>query len=311
MYKIVCVTPSGRRRYMKYLIPQIISSPIVDRYDIWLNTELEDDIVFLESLAKMYSKINIVYQPDGVINGNKSINAFFKKAIDEDTIYIRLDDDVLWIEPDFFEKMVEFRTKNREFFLVSPMIINNAICSYILQHYGKLSYNKKLTSNCFDLDSWVDADFALKLHKQFLNKIEEGTTQSLYVPHTQISLNRFSINSVCWFGSEFKKFDGLVLGDEEEYISTLKPMELNKINSFAGNILISHFAFFTQRKVLDTSNLLTLYEKMIDKTYARNQEYVKIKKYIFGMSGLVEDEFSLKSFFKLPKLKGNKEVKLL
>jgi hypothetical protein len=103
----------------------------------------------------------------------------------------------------------------------------------------------------------------------------------------------------------------LVLGDEEEYISTLKPMELNKINSFAGNILISHFAFFTQRKVLDTSNLLTLYEKMIDKTYATNQEYVKIKKYIFGMSGLVEDKFSLKPFFKLPKLKGNKEVKLL
>ena len=311
MYKIVCVTPSGRRRYMKYLIPQIISSPIVDRYDIWLNTEFEDDVVFLETMAKLYSKINIVYQPNGVINGNKSINAFFTKALDEDTIYIRLDDDVIWIEPDFFEKMIDFRIKNKEYFLVSPIIINNSICSYLLQHYGKLIYDKKLTSNCFDSDSWVDPDFALKLHKQFLKKIEEGTTQSLYVPHSKISLNRFSINSVCWFGSEFKKFNGLVLGDEEEYISTLKPMELNKINCFAGNILISHFAFFTQRKVLDQSNLLILYEKMIDKTYSLNKEYMKIKKNIFGMNGLVDDNFSHKPFFKLPKFKRNKELKLL
>ena len=37
-YKIVVNTAAGRRRYMQYLIPYIVSSEIVDRYDIWVNT---------------------------------------------------------------------------------------------------------------------------------------------------------------------------------------------------------------------------------------------------------------------------------
>ena len=34
-YKVVCVTPAGRRRYMKILAPYVIRSMVVDRWDIW------------------------------------------------------------------------------------------------------------------------------------------------------------------------------------------------------------------------------------------------------------------------------------
>lgn len=47
-YKIVCNTAAGRRRYMQYLIPQVICSDIVDRYDIWVNTTDKKDIAFLK-----------------------------------------------------------------------------------------------------------------------------------------------------------------------------------------------------------------------------------------------------------------------
>ena len=50
-YKIVCNTAAGRRRYMQYLIPQVICSDIVDRYDIWVNTTDKKDIAFFEMLA--------------------------------------------------------------------------------------------------------------------------------------------------------------------------------------------------------------------------------------------------------------------
>ena len=79
-YKIVVNTAAGRRRYMQYLIPYIVSCDIVDRYDIWVNTHNMADIEFFKQMAEKYSVINLIWQPDGVVNGNASINAFYKYA---------------------------------------------------------------------------------------------------------------------------------------------------------------------------------------------------------------------------------------
>lgn len=79
-YKVVVNTAAGRRRYMQYLIPYIVSSEIVDRYDIWINTHNGADIEFFKQVAAKFPVVNLVWQPDGVVNGNASINAFLQKA---------------------------------------------------------------------------------------------------------------------------------------------------------------------------------------------------------------------------------------
>ena len=45
-YKVVVNTAAGRRRYMQYLIPYVLASDIVDRYDLWINTMNCQDIAF-------------------------------------------------------------------------------------------------------------------------------------------------------------------------------------------------------------------------------------------------------------------------
>ena len=45
-YKVVVNTAAGRRRYMRCLLPFVLSSPIVDRYDIWVNTLDKLDTAF-------------------------------------------------------------------------------------------------------------------------------------------------------------------------------------------------------------------------------------------------------------------------
>ena len=50
-YRVVVNTAAGRRRYMQYLIPYIVSSDIVDRYDIWINTHNGADIEFFKQVA--------------------------------------------------------------------------------------------------------------------------------------------------------------------------------------------------------------------------------------------------------------------
>ena len=141
-YKIICNTAAGRRRYMQYLIPFVVANDIVDRYDIWVNTTNRQDIAFFQILQKAFPKINLVYQPDGVVDGCRSISAFYRQCVEEDAIYFKLDDDIVWMEPDMIEKMVRFRIDNPGYFIVSPLVINNPICTYILQNTGKIKLNK-------------------------------------------------------------------------------------------------------------------------------------------------------------------------
>lgn len=45
---------------MKFLIPHILKSDMIDRYDIWVNTMSKLDIAFFKELENKYSKVNLV-----------------------------------------------------------------------------------------------------------------------------------------------------------------------------------------------------------------------------------------------------------
>ena len=120
-YNIVAVTAAGRRQYMKFLIPHILKSDMIDRYDIWVNEfSLKMDKREKEQLSELenkYSKVNLVYQPDGKINGIASINAFYKYCVDPKSIYLKLDDDIIWMDNNALCTLVDYRINNPEYFL--------------------------------------------------------------------------------------------------------------------------------------------------------------------------------------------------
>lgn len=281
-YKIICVTPAGRKRYMKLLAPYVISSENVDRWDIWINTKDSNDIYFLEKLSNLFpKKIKLVPQPEGKIEGNKSIGAFFRFCTEEDTIYIRFDDDIVWIEDNFFKKLLEKRLKYREYFLIFPLIINNAICTHLLSVNKKISIDNSfyITAHSSDKIAWENPKFAEELHNFFLTILKRKELEKLYIHDVPIALNRFSINCISWFGEDFKKFNGKVFGDEEEYLTVIKPQELGKTNLIIGNAIISHFAFYTQREYLDKTDILSKYEEIILSSNGKIKDlYLEISK---------------------------------
>ena len=269
-YKIVANTAAGRRRYMQYLIPQVVTADIVDRYDIWVNTTNKEDIAFFKKCAETFPKIRLVWQPDGVVSGISSINAFYRDCCDEDTIYIKLDDDLIWLEPDFFDKMVTFRIEHPEYFVVSPLVINNMLCVYILQAKGKL---KLLRKEYFRADcryKITNGAFAADLHDWFLGKLEHNTWKELHCGTVPWELTRFSINSISWFGADYKKWGGVIPGDDEEFQSCIKPTELGLANGVNGDCLCAHFAFYTQRAYLDKQNILERYGSYMTDQWAEN-----------------------------------------
>lgn len=291
--KIIVVTPAGRRRYMKYLVPQILSDDTVDKYEIWVNTENENDIKFLKQLSEKYDKIRLINQPEGKINGNLSINAFFTTAIDEDSIYIRLDDDICWIEPDFFNTMKMNRENDLNSFLISPLVINNAICTHLLQQENKYSFNNYLGANCMDKTTWANQVFAYNLHNWFLDLIFNDDYKKIKFDNTKIALNRFSINSICWFGDVMRKFQGIVKGDEEEYLTVLKTRELISYNTFYANTIVAHYAFYPQRNFLDDTDILEKYENAIRHSYRNNQKCINLLDEILNLDNEITIEQNL------------------
>lgn len=272
-YKIVCNTAAGRRRYMRFLFPQVLSSEIIDRYDIWVNTIDNCDIEFFKLLAAKYAKINLIWQPNGRVDGIATINAFYRFCTDEDTIYVKMDDDVVWLEPEYFKKMVDFRIEHPECFIVSPLVINNALSTYILQVQGKVKLCKYMNAQCNHRITWKRGSFAAQLHQWFLdNYLTTGKYKELYCGSYPWAMNRFSINSILWFGKDLKVFDGIVQGDDEEFFSCLKPTQLGKINMVNANCLIAHFSFAQQRWMLDKCGILEQYGKFLFKDWETRPE---------------------------------------
>jgi hypothetical protein len=169
----------------------------------------KQDIAFFQILAKEFPKINLVYQPDGVVNGIQSINAFYRQCVEEDAIYFKMDDDIVWMEPDMIEKMVRFRIDNPEYFFVSPLVINSPICTYVMQIAGKIKLNKYYQAQVGHSVINLSGKFAAQLHEWFLTaQLPGGQYKNLYCGKRPIALNRFSINVILWFGCEMAKFGG-------------------------------------------------------------------------------------------------------
>lgn len=276
-YKIVLNTAAGRRRYMRYLIPYVVSCGIVDRYDIWVNTHNGADIEFFRRIAEKFPVVNLVWQPEGVVNGNASINAFYKNCVDNDTIYFKLDDDIVWMEPGLIEKMVKFRIDHPSYFLVSPLVINNALSTYLLEVEGKIRLNDYYDSHASHPVLWKNGVFAYELHSWFLNRyLKTGRWDELHLSKKEMGMARFSINAVLWFGDKMRKFKGIVPGDDEEFLSCIYPTQQGMSNAWNGDAIVAHFAFFTQREELDRQGILEQYGVVCAEQWHKDDKTAKI-----------------------------------
>ncbi len=296
-YKVVVNTASGRRRYMQYLIPYIVACKCVDRYDIWVNTNNGADIEFFRQIADKYPVVNLVWQPDGVVNGNASINAFYKACVEPDTIYFKLDDDIIWMETDLIERMVKFRIDNPECFLVSPLVINNSLSTYLLQVEGKLKLDQYYNADSSHTVLWESGHFAYELHTWFINNyLKNQRWTDLYLGKKLMGMTRFSINAILWFGEEMAKFSGIVPGDDEEFMSCIYPTKKGMANAWNGDAIVAHFAFYTQREQLDKENILGKYGQICHQQWQSNPIYATIDNDIqIIMSDIAERESDLLS----------------
>ena len=236
-YKIVAITPSGRREYLEILHKYISKNKhLLDRWDLWVNTENKDDLNYMRGLSSSDPFINLVYPNWPYERGcpNLSLAPFWSKATDENTIYIRFDDDVVFIDEKTIENLIDFRINNRDHLFIYPFIINNPFHSKNLQirglineDYGVIRTYKELCGEGInDPVSLNNPHFVRYLHETFIDSYHKNEYKKFmcddkitweigdgYYRYFTNKTSDFiteagpqvSINCVCWFGDVMKK----------------------------------------------------------------------------------------------------------
>jgi len=265
--KKIIVTPAGRKRYLEILHKNLYKcKDEFDKWVIWVNTTNDEDINYIENLVKDYDYIELQYSeipidPNG--SHTATICNFFKKCIDEDSVYLRLDDDIVYINKNSIKDLFDFRLANEQYFLVYGNILNNAIVTNIYQRKGIIKNLPSVNYDCLDENGWRNPDFCFSLHNYFFEKMTENKISDFFIDNWELKyFERCSINSISWLGKTFKTFNGEVGISEENWLSVDKPKELNTTNIIFGKSLFSHYAFAPQRQFLDTTNTLENYRNI-------------------------------------------------
>ncbi len=268
-YRVVSVTPAGRRKYLQTLLPYLArEADLIDEHEWWVNTDIADDIDYMHRLSAErpgFFKLVEVDAPHaaGPKERNERIANFYSRCVDSNTIYIKLDDDICYMAPGAVQELLHFRLENPAYFLTYANTINSPLNTHIHQRIGALP----VRCGSVDYDPFGNAlhepHIAALAHETFLRDIEESNTRRWQFERWEMPRpERFSINFCAWFGSDFGLFGGQVEGDDEEFLACEVPRRLARTNAVCGRSLVSHFAFCPQCEALEKSGLLEQYHQL-------------------------------------------------
>jgi hypothetical protein len=176
-------------------------------------------------------------------------------------VYIRLDDDIVYLEKDFVRKLATARKENPIPFLMYANIVNNVLCDHIHQRIGALSLNPHpISYSVMDQIGWADPQVAKAKHDSFFEHFAQNSIDDYKFNVSWIlklyGIERCSINAIAWLGQRFAEFGGKVGQDEEQWLSVDKPAGDNSYNVICGNALCVHYAFYTQRDFIDAQQYI-------------------------------------------------------
>jgi hypothetical protein len=268
-HQIIAVIPAGRSEYLKILYKYLLLlRPTLDKVIFWLNTENKRDINFIHLIQESTPDFfEIEYLPTGQpCLGCDSIHHFFRKCTKPKHIYVRFDDDIVYVDDmTHFCTFLDFRINNPQFLFVFPNIINNAYVSYYHNKNKIIDHTVDFQRMCMG-NQWASMDFVEYQHTKFLEDLRHGYKDRWYFDQEEVvRCDRVSINSMAWLGEEFAKFEGKIGVFEEWYTTVQLPALTNKDSCIYGQFIVCHYAYFNQRHYLDNcTNILEQYDKLIN-----------------------------------------------
>lgn len=227
---VILFCPAGRQsvlsiqlQYMK----KLLHLPIIHEYHIWNVSWNEQDSAYLSTLEAIHPKIKIKTTPySGSSRASDTaskqfsyfLHDYYKHEQYKDYIFVKLDDDIVFIDNDMFERFIEGR-RNSTSFLYSANIINN---------------------NCHNPHAFHS------IHQSFLQQLplEKNRKKDIEIFSNQ---TRMSINFVAFLGSDLcyinDEFSNGVGSNDEWRLCHTIPHNLGRENEIALYMTVVHYAF--------------------------------------------------------------------
>lgn len=278
--RVVAFTPYGRERTVSILhkyLQREHDRGLLDEWWLCMNTDPNQasDVAYAYRLALgERTWIKRKDRPVGcprITPKQRNTGYFYRYMTDVDTIYVRFDDDMIYLHPKCLERLVRARIAMHDSTLGAfAWIWNNAIVSWYAQQHGKIPMDSGVVGEpfCMDPVGWANGQFAVNIHNQLLAAIEESggagygpwdteedgdKVKELYsyqdiplAPRQQFSVSCFAVD-----GRDYAALSPpgvLDFPEEEHWLTVHRPGVVNKGNVIIGSALASHYTFFPQRK---------------------------------------------------------------
>lgn len=279
--RVVAFTPFGRERTVSILVEYLRREQargLLDEYWLCMNTDPNQtsDTMYGYRLAKQNPGwIKAIHRPAGVPRltpKQRNTGYFYQYMINPDTVYVRFDDDIVYLHPDALERLVRKRVQLHDSTLTAfAHIWNNAICSYYAQKHGviPLEFGEVKAPYCMDPMGWGNGEFAVKIHHLLLDTVEESGSSVdelyLYQDIPLQPLQQFSVSCFAVDGRDYAALNppGHLDSPEEEHWHTVHgPVTRRKGNIIVGDALVSHLTFMNQQPAVFATDILDRYRTL-------------------------------------------------
>lgn len=300
--RVIAWTPYGREETVsvlgQYLRREFIRG-VVDEWWLCMNTDSNQitDIQYANSLAAAFpSWIKQKFRPEGRPRRHpkqRNTGYFYEYMTDPNTVFVRFDDDIVYVHEDAIERLVRHRLQNAAGVCSFPVMWNNSIISWYAQQAGLIpapgqtiladmvTGSQDLVNGyiwpkvggpyCMDPVGWADGRFAVALHRLLLDHVGSGTADRLFL-YQDMPVQQgmqFSVSVFASLGSMYAELPdgpGILIPYEEEHWHTVhRPQAIGQHNTIVGDALVSHYTFFPQGAIVRQTDVLDCYRALAEK----------------------------------------------
>lgn len=301
--RVVAFIPYGRESTVSILARYLLrewQSGLLDEVMLCMNTDegQESDVAYAHHLADTWPDLFKLYARPGPDTPEldipsdwrrgcrepKQLNTgrFFVYMQDPNAVYVRFDDDIVWLHEDALETLVRAKLgEHRSRIAVFPVIWNNAICSWMLQKNGHIPPEwGTVKPIAVDKVGWGSPEFAEKLHGLLLDHIEHDHVHMAFCPDEVLGRKtQFSVSCFAILGEEYARLHGILNHDEEEHWLTQHyTQQTGRNNVICGRSMVAHLTFFTQRDhILKHTDIADRYRELATDVFDPNRKKIRVQ----------------------------------
>lgn len=324
--KKILVTFAGRKCFLEILFKYILYyKKHFDEYHIYASTDNTEDLEYIKEFASDNSGfVKVFYKEDYGIKDPNLVpeelrekycsnfgvpnydlwNIAWKNSKDRDAVYLKLDDDIIYLDETLLTNFLDFRINNTQYPMIYPLIINNNYSNWLLQEnfgikfysetkFGErwnsvahlirdyINTNNNIPNKLVDVISeefifcpmgWSNLEFAKSVHNIFLDNHSKTNTflQNFNIKETGTEITNqapMSIGCVSWLGKSLASYTekyGEVWQDEP-WVSVYLPTLCGVNNYVYYQSVVCHYSYYRQMQLgIMSTDILERYKKIAE-----------------------------------------------